>query len=127
MNNKNQEILITKAREATGKLLYSLISGAIKPNEAIKYFPRNVEDISLKIAWHALLHYDADEDIRLNNPDYAQEQIAYIEMLAKILSDGNPLPQNILDEYEDLYIDTVLPKNYNWWGNLKALFRFLEK
>ena len=124
--NNNQEILIIKAREATGKLFYSLIQGAISPRDAIKYFPRNVEDISLKIAWHALLHFDADEDMRKSNPDYAQEQIVYIEMLAKILSDGKQLPQNILEEYENIYIDTVLPKNYNWWGKLKSIFRFIN-
>ena len=121
-----QKILITKAREATGKLFYSVISGVITPFEATKYFPKNVEDTSLKIAWHALLHFDADEEIRAKDFEYAQEQLKYIEFLAKILSEGKELPANILDEYEKLYSETVLPKNYNWWGKLTSLFRFLD-
>lgn len=126
MSKDSKKILIKTAREAIGKLFYSMISGVISPRDAIKYFPKNVEDISIKIAWHALLHYDADEDIRHNDAMYAQEQIAYIELLASILSKGEELPQNILQEYEELYKDTILPKKYNWWGNLRSLFRFLD-
>ena len=127
MSIDKQKILDKKAREATGKILFSVISGALTTFEAIKYFPKNVEDTSVKIAWHALLHYDADEDIRIKNADYAQEQIAYLELLAKTLSTGASLPPNILDEYESLYIDTVLPKKYDFKGYLKAFFRFLEQ
>ncbi|MCQ2958043.1 MAG: hypothetical protein MJ180_03965 [Candidatus Gastranaerophilales bacterium] len=122
----NQKILITKAREATGKLFYSVISGAITPFEATKYFPKNVDDVSLKIAWHALLHFDADEEIRAKDFEYAQEQLKYIELLAKILSQGKELPANMLDVYENLSSGTVLPKTYNWWGKLTALFRFID-
>ena len=116
--------LAIKEREATGKILYSIISGVLTPFEATKYFPKNSEDISVKIAWHTLLHYDADEEIRLKDPEFAQEQLKYIETLAKILSDGNELPHNMLKDYEDLYIDTVMPKRYNFLGKIKAFFRF---
>ena len=121
--NKKQELLI-KAREATGKILYSVITGAISTFEATKYFPKNIDDTSIKIAWHALLHYDADEEIRQQDPDYAQEQLKYLELLAKILSEGKQLPDNMLYDYEALYKDTILPKKYDLWGKLKAFFRF---
>ena len=126
MSTDKQKILNQKAREATGKILYSLISGTIPVADAIKYFPRNIEDTSVKIAWHALLHFDADEEIRQKDSDYAQEQIKYLELLAKILSQGKELPANMLEEYENLYIDTIMPKKYNFWGTIKALFRFLD-
>lgn len=121
--DKKQELLI-KAREATGKILYSVITGAISTFEATKYFPKNIDDTSIKIAWHALLHYDADEEIRQQDPDYAQEQLKYLELLAKILSEGKQLPDNMLYDYEALYKDTILPKKYDLWGKLKAFFRF---
>lgn len=121
--DKKQELLI-KAREATGKILYSVITGAISTFEATKYFPKNIDDTSIKIAWHALLHYDADEEIRQQDPDYAQEQFKYLELLAKILSEGKQLPDNMLYDYEALYKDTILPKKYDLWGKLKAFFRF---
>lgn len=126
MSTNKKSILIKKARENTGKLLYMIIEGAISPFDAIKYFPKNIEDTSLKIAWHALLHYDADEDMRKSDSSYAQEQILYIETLAKILSAGNKLPQNMLQDYEAIYKTTVLPKHYNWLGKIKAFFRFLN-
>ena len=103
MSTDKQKILKTKAREATGNLLYSVIGNTITPFEATKFFPKNVDDISLKIAWHALIHYDADEEMRVENPEYAEEQIKYIEMLAKILVTGDELPENMLQEYEELY------------------------
>ncbi|MCR4880377.1 MAG: hypothetical protein K6A44_00265 [bacterium] len=125
--SKASDITLKKtAREAVGKLFYSLIGGAVTSRDAIKYFPRNVEDTSIKIAWHALFHYDADEEMRQQDFEYAQEQIKYMEFLASILSGGGELPQNILDEYEELYKDTVLPKRYNWWGNLRSVMRFLD-
>ena len=126
MSTDNKKQMEIKAREATGQILFSVISGALTPLEATKYFPKNSEDISIKIAWHALLHYDADEEIRLKDADYAQEQIKYIELIAKILSQGNELPQNMLKDYEDLYIDTVMPKRYDFFGKLKAFFRFIN-
>ncbi len=123
--SKDREILIKKAREAVGQLLFSVITKQITPFEAVKYFPKNMEDTSLKIAWHALLHFDADEEMRLNDAAFAQEQFQYIEMLAKILSGGNSLPQNMLDDYEYLYKETVMPKRYDFFGILKSFFRFL--
>ena len=126
MSTDNKKQMEIKAREATGQILFSVISGALTPLEATKYFPKNSEDISIKIAWHALLHYDADEEIRLKDADYAQEQIKYIELIAKILLQGNELPQNMLKDYEDLYIDTVMPKRYDFFGKLKAFFRFIN-
>ena len=126
MSTDKQKILNQKAREATGKILYSLISGAILANDAIKFFPRNIEETSVKIAWHAILHFDADEEIRQKDSDYAQEQLKYLELLSKILSQGKELPSNMLEEYENLYIDTIMPKRYDFWGTIKALFRFLE-
>lgn len=126
MLEDKQEKLHKTAREAIGKLFYSLIQGVVSPQDVIKYFPRNVEDVSIKIAWHALLHYDADEEIRLRDSEYAQEQIKYMELLASILTKGEELPENMLEEYEALYKDTVLPKHYNWWGNLRSFFRFLD-
>ncbi len=127
MSTDKQKELNQKAREATGNLLYSVIAGAITPFEATKYFPKNIDDISLKIAWHALLHFDADEELRIENPEYAQEQIKYIELLAKILSQGKELPENMLDDYEALHMETFLPKQYNWLGKLKSIFRFINR
>ena len=45
-------------------------------------------------------------------------------MIAKILVTGEELPADMLQDYEELYLETVLPKNYNWLGKLKAFFRF---
>ena len=90
--DKKQEIIKIKAREATGSLFYSIISGVITPFEAIKYFPKNVEDISLKIAWHALLHYDADEEIggkRTREP--------FVLPIAEIGEAAGPVEGRLLD------------------------------
>ena len=117
--------LIISARKMVGILLYDIISRKITPFEAIQKFPKDIDDISVKIAWHAIIHFDSDEDIRKKDNLYAHEQMLYIESLAKILLEGNPLPENILSEYEDLYQETILPKKVTFKEYLKSVFRFI--
>ena len=117
--------LIIAARKFVGILLYDIISRKIPPFEAIQKFPKDIEDSSVKIAWHAIIHFDADEDIRKQDNLHAQEQMSYLESLGKILLEGHPLPENILTEYENLYQETILPKRVTFKEYLKSIFRFI--
>ena len=121
---QDNELTIT-ARKLVGILLYDIISNKITPFDAVQKFPKDIDDISIKIAWHAIIHYDSDEDIRKNDNLYAQEQIKYLEGLGKILLQGDPLPENILKEYENIYEETILPKRPSIKEYIKSIFRFL--
>ena len=64
--------------------------------EAILKFPRDTEDKSIHAAYHALVHYEADEDLRNRDNLYREEQDDYLEFLANILENGKNLPENII-------------------------------
>ena len=117
--------LIISARKLVGILIYDIISRNITPFEAIQKFPKDIEDTSIKIGWHAIIHFDSDEDIRKKDNLYAQEQMRYLESIGKILLNGEPLPENILQEYENLYEETVLPKKTTFKEYIKSIFRFI--
>ena len=107
----------------TGNLILAVVSLQVSVKEALDNFPKDSEDDSLKAAWHAITHFEADEDIRAKDPEYAKEQNLYLEMLAEMLKNGDELPINIINEYKEFYQDAYLPTFKN---TLKRLFRFIN-
>ena len=63
--------------------------------EAIKLFPES-KDRNIECAYHALVHYAADEEMRYKDIEYREAQDDYLEFLAQTLSEGKALPKNII-------------------------------
>lgn len=99
-------------RAAVARLLKMVRIGSICVREALLAYPKDTEDESLIAAYHALIHYEADEDLRNRDPLYKEEQDDYIEFLSYILERGEDLPENIIMNYKKYY-DTapILHKN----------------
>lgn len=112
-----------KSRVFVSDLLFSVLTEKISVLEAVSHFPKNTNDKSLDIAFHALMHYEADEDLRKKDALYKQEQDDYLEILAQTLKTGDDLPQNIIDEYEKLYSGTVLYNSDTQENVVKRLFK----
>lgn len=89
-------------------------------------FPKGCEDPSVHAAWHALCHYEADEDIKKDNLAFNDQQVELLEMIAFEFKDGNPLPQNIIDAYKPYYQDDPISYESGLRGFLKKLFRFVN-
>ena len=106
-------------RVYVAKLLRSVRIGELSVKNAMLKFPKDTKDDSLIAAYHALIHYEADEDIRLKDELYKDEQDDYIEFIAYILSLGNDLPKNIIDNYKNFY--STGPSLHE--KNLKGFFR----
>ena len=104
-------------------LLFSTLTGKISVLQAVSEFPKNYEDKSLDVAFHALVHLEADEDLRKHDPLYLEEQNDYIEMIANTLKTGDSLPANIIMEYEKLYPETVVYKNDTQENVIKRLLK----
>ena len=114
-----------KDRQYVGRLIYTVLTEQRNVREAIKLFPET-EDKSIECAYHALLHYEADENMRYMDIEYKEAQDEYLEMIAQTLSAGKSLPRNIIDEYKPYYkgIAHLWKNGVNWFW--KEILRFIN-
>lgn len=89
-------------RKFVGRLIYTVLSEQRSVREAIKLFPET-KDINIECAYHALVHYEADENLRYADIEYKETQDEYLEFLAQTLYEGKDLPKNIIEEYKPYY------------------------
>lgn len=118
MNNLND-------RKFAGRLIYAVLTQRKTVREAILLFP-DTKDKNIECAYHALVHYEADEDLRYKDFDYREAQDDYLEYIAQTLVSGKDLPQNIIADYEDYYHGTARPWEKGIKGFLKEFLRFVN-
>lgn len=121
---KREETSIFDARKKVSELIFKVLAQNLCVREAIKSFPPNIDDISIQCAWHALVHYESDEDIRKNDDEFKEEQDNYLEMIGFTLQKGKALPQNMIDEYNKYYDMALIPRSNDFLGWVKRIFRF---
>lgn len=105
-------------RIAVSKLLRRVRIGELCVRDALLLYPKDTDDESLIAAYHALIHYEADEDLRNRDRLYKEEQDDYIEFLSYILERGENLPENIIANYKNIMIQhryciRILPKDFS--------------
>jgi hypothetical protein len=105
-------------RKFVGRLIFSVLTERRTVREAILLFP-DTRDKNIECAYHALIHYEADEDMRYKDIEYRDEQNDYLEFLAQTLVDGKELPRNIVADYEEYYKGIAKP----WVNGLKGFFK----
>ncbi len=108
------------------ELVRKSLIGYIPVREALLKFPPDTKDKSIQAAFHALVHLEADEDLRRRDILYKEEQDEYLEMISQILESGEDLPDNIIRNYEKYYKEPNIPHSNNAYGNIKRFFRFLN-
>lgn len=113
-------------RKNVSQLIYMVLTETLTVREAILRFPKDVNDATIKTAYHALVHRESDEDYRRANLDYKDEQDDYLEFIAQILQNGEALPQNIIESYNKYYKDANTPHSKSMKGLIKSLCRFLN-
>ena len=120
----SEEIL--NDRKLASELLRYVRIGQISVREAMLRYPKDTQDESLIAAYHALIHYEADEDIRARDNLYRQEKEDYIEFIAHILEMGESLPQNIIDNYKQFYDYAPIMHKKNLFGFFKSFWKSLN-
>ena len=113
-------------RKLVANLIRQVLISRVCVREAILEFPRDSQDKSIQAAYHALVHYEADEDLRKRDDVYREEQDDYLEMISYTLENEEDLPENIIKAYEDYYPCANIPHKKNTTGFLKSFFRFLN-
>ena len=118
---------IIENRKRVAALIRAVLIGECCVREAINSFPQNSEpDESVMAVYHALVHFEADEDLRRRDSLYKEEQDNYLIMLAEILESGEDLPFNIINSYKEFYKSANIPNGNDWKGKLKSFFRMLN-
>jgi len=112
-------------KKFVAELIFKVLSGEICVREALEKFPCSIQDDSLQCAWHALVHFEADEDFRKNDSEYAQEQDNYLESMALMLQKGEFLPKNIIAEYNKYYDPVIKSETKTILSKIKSVFRFI--
>ena len=108
-------------RKFVGRLIFAVLTERKNVREAIKLFPES-KDKNIECAYHALVHYAADEEMRYMDMEYREAQDEYLEYLAQTLSEGKDLPKNIIEEYKPYYKGTAKcwKKGFGWfWDEIK--------
>lgn len=123
MNQQNLQEL--NNRKFVGRLIYSVLTERRCVREALKLFPDSM-DKNIECAYHALVHFEADEDIRYRDIEYREAQNDYLEEIAQTLVAGKDLPRNIIADYEDYYKGTASLWKNGWHGFLKEFKRFIN-
>lgn len=114
-------------RQLVARLIMLVLTGQIPVRQALLSFPKNTTDKSIITAYHALIHYEADEDLRYQDALYKEEQDEYLYFLSDTLSKNRTLPQNIIKSYKGYSGEEVaLPKDRNTSKILQKICKFLN-
>ncbi|MCM1339808.1 MAG: hypothetical protein NC191_09070 [Muribaculaceae bacterium] len=113
-------------RKLVANLLREVRIGRKCVREALLLYPKDTTDESLVAAYHALIHYEADEDIRRRDEIYKEEQDDYIEFLSYILDRGEDVPQNIIDNYKNYYESAPILHENTISGFFKGFWKSLN-
>lgn len=113
-------------RLLVAELVRKALIGFIPVRESLLNFPPDTKDKSIQAAFHALIHLEADEDLRRRDILYKEEQDEYLEMISQILESGEDLPDNIIRNYEKYYKEPNLPHTKDAAGKVKSFFRYLN-
>lgn len=113
-------------RNYVANLIIAVVTGQMLVREAILRFPKESQDVNIITAYHALVHFEADEDFRAKDAEYRDEQNNYLIMIAEILNNNKDLPKNIIKEYEPYYPIRRLPATSRFKTIIKALCKFLN-
>jgi hypothetical protein len=103
-----------------------VLTGDLHVKDALLNYPKDVSDSSLKAAYHALVHFEADEDLRKFDINYRDEQNEYLEFIAQLFQKGEDLPKNIIKSYDKYYKNFKTPYSKTLKGLIKSLCRFLN-
>ena len=125
-HSRQEELECIKQRQLAGNIIIAVLTERITVRKGLLLFPKGFTDPSVHAAWHALCHYEADEDIKAKDLEFNNQQIELLELIAFTFKDGKPLPQNIIEAYKPYYQDDPISYENGIKGLIKKLLRFIN-
>ena len=120
---ESQHLKIYENRLFVASLIEDVLSEKISVLDALSKFPKDKNDINIKCAFDALMHREADEDLRRKIRDYAITQDEFLEDLAYILKENQKLPKNIVDEYLKYHNEDLVGENLTFIKSVLKNFK----
>ena len=118
---ESSELKTYQNRLLVADLIEQVLLDKMKISEALSKFPKNKDDISLKCAFDALVHREADEELRRTVADYASVQDDFLIEICRHFKDNEPLPKNIISKYLEYHSDNLI------WGEDKGIKNVFKK
>ena len=121
---ESEQLKIYQNRLLVSDLIYDVLKDKITVNQALSSFPKEKNDITIKCAFDALMHREADEDYRAKVKDYALVQDEFLADLAQILKNNEPLPKNIIIQYQKYHSENLMGE---WDKPLKSILKNFKR
>ena len=120
------EIRKYKEKLLISDLIFDVLTEKKTVQEALSYFPHDDSDIDIKCAFDALMHREADEDLRRRLSDYAQMQDEFLETIANIFKQNEKLPSNIIAQYLEYHADNLISSHVNK-KDFRSVIEYIKK
>ena len=105
---ESKELKKFENRLLVANLINDVLVSKITVQEALLKFPKDKDDINIKCAFDALMHREADEDLRNSVKGYAQIQDNFLSDIAEAFKQNKTLPQNIINQYLKYHTDDII-------------------
>jgi hypothetical protein len=92
---------LASLQQQAARLLLAVLEETLTPRQALARWPvlHEADDASVWAAYHALWHFEADEDVHKTEPYYCDLQLALLRHMAENLASGTAFPAHILAGY----------------------------
>lgn len=104
-------------------LIFDVLTSKKTVQEALNMFPIDKNDINIKCAFDALMHREADEDLRKKISGYKELQDDLLETIANILKQNHKLPQNIIARYNKYHQTDLIYKKTSFFKEIIESFK----
>ena len=121
---ESERLKVYQNRLLVGKLIIEVLKGKISVSKALSMFPKEKNDINIKCAFDALMHREADEDLRTKVQGYGEVQDEFLYDLAQILKNDEKLPKNIIEQYQKYHSDNLMGE---WDKPLKGVLKNFKR
>lgn len=122
---KCKSIDYTQERKLVAKLYYAVLTERLSVRDALTKFPQDCEDKTVTTAWYALCHLESDEELRIKDAMYREEQDGYLEFIAQTLEKGEQLPNNIINAYTPYHTEALNANSKTLKGFIQKMKKFL--
>lgn len=121
---ESEHLKIYENRIIVSKLIVAVLQDKLSVSQALSAFPKEKNDINLKCAFDALMHREADEDLRNKVAGYSEVQDELLFEIARILKENEKLPQNIIEQYQKYHSENLMGE---WDKPLKSVLKNFKR